>query len=115
MAKQPDLPGAFEQLIMLAVAGLGDGAYGMTVRRAIEERTGRDISLGAVYATLDRLETKGHTTSVAAPGSEARGGRAKRFFRLTAPGVRALNEGIQAMDRMREGVAGIPRPAGAGI
>ena len=110
-AEKRDLPGGFEQLVMLAVAGLGDGAYGMTVRRALEERTGRATSLGAVYSTLDRLETKGYVSSLESDASPERGGRAKRFFRLTTPGVRALNEGIQALDRMREGVAAVPRPA----
>ena len=112
MARQ-DLPGGFEQLVMLAVAGLGDGAYGMTVRKALEERTGRTVSLGAVYSTLDRLETKHYVTSAQAAAGGERGGRARRFFRLTAPGLRALNEGIQALDRMREGVKAIPRPARA--
>ncbi|HVF40244.1 MAG TPA: helix-turn-helix transcriptional regulator [Gemmatimonadaceae bacterium] len=111
--KKADLPGAFEQLVMLAVARLGDAAYGMTVRRELEERTNRNVSLGAVYATLDRLEAKAYVSSDEGATTEARGGRAKRFFRLTARGVGALNEGIQAMDRMREGVAGIPRPASA--
>ncbi|MEO5580183.1 MAG: PadR family transcriptional regulator [Gemmatimonadaceae bacterium] len=113
MAKQSDLPGAFEQLVMLAVAGLGESAYGMTVRRTLEQRTGRSVSLGAVYATLDRLEIKGYTASREASGDEERAGRAKRFFRLTSPGLNALNEGILAMDRMREGVALVPRKAGA--
>ena len=113
MSGNSDLPGGFEQLVMLAVAGLGEGAYGMTVRRALEDRTGRDVSLGAVYSTLDRLETKGYVTSKATAGGPDRGGRAKRFFRLTSPGVRALNEGIRALDRMREGVAAVPRPARA--
>lgn len=113
MAARPDLPGAFETLVMLAVAGLGETAYGMTVRRALEERTGHSTSLGAVYSTLDRLETKGYVTSSDAEADEERGGRARRFFRLTAPGLTALNTGIQAVDRMREGVAGIPRPASA--
>ena len=113
MSGNSDLPGGFEQLVMLAVAGLGEGAYGMTVRRALEDRTGRDVSLGAVYSTLDRLETKGYVTSKATAGGPDRGGRAKRFFKLTSPGVRALNEGIRALDRMREGVAAVPRPARA--
>ena len=82
MAKQADLPGAFEQLVMLALVRLGGSAYGMTVRRALEERTGRSVSLGAVYATLDRLEAKGHTASRAAVGTEEREGRAKQFFRV---------------------------------
>ncbi len=113
MAARPDLPGAFETLVMLAVAGLGDTAYGMTVRRSLEERTGHSTSLGAVYSTLDRLETKGYVSSSESDGADDRGGRAKRFFRLTAPGLRALNQGIEAVDRMRAGVKAIPRPARA--
>jgi DNA-binding PadR family transcriptional regulator len=113
VAANPDIPGGFEQLVMLAVARLGDNAYGMTVRRSLEERTGRDVSLGAVYSTLDRLEAKGYVSSKELKGGAEREGRARRFFRLTAPGLTALNEGIRALDRMREGVAGIPRPASA--
>lgn len=113
MAGNPDIPGGFEQLVMLAVARLGDGSYGMTVRRSLEERTGRDVSLGAVYSTLDRLETKGYVTSSEGAGTSDREGKGRRFFKLTSPGLRALNDGIRALDRMREGVAGIPRPASA--
>ncbi|MEO8192955.1 MAG: helix-turn-helix transcriptional regulator [Gemmatimonadales bacterium] len=113
MGVNKDLPGGFEQLVMLAVARIGDGAYGMTVRRSLEERTGRNVSLGAVYSTLDRLETKGYVTSKHETGAAERGGRARRFFRLTASGLRALNEGIAALDRMRAGVASVPRPARA--
>lgn len=98
---------------MLAVARLGDGAYGMTVRLELEKRTGRKVSLGAVYSTLDRLETKGYVSSAQSAGGAEREGRARRFFRLTSPGLRALNEGIAALDRMREGVSAIPRPARA--
>lgn len=113
MAGNPDLPGGFEQLVLLAVARLGDAAYGMTVRRELVERTGRDVSIGAVYSTLDRLETKKYVTSVEGAGVPERGGRGRRFFALTAPGLRALNEGIKALDRMRAGVRGIPKPVGA--
>jgi DNA-binding PadR family transcriptional regulator len=113
MGSKPDYPGGFEQLVMLAVAGLGESAYGMTVRRALEDRTGREVSLGAVYSTLDRLETKGYVSSKETDGGLDRGGRARRFFKLTSPGLAALNEGIRALDRMREGIAGVPRPARA--
>jgi PadR family transcriptional regulator, regulatory protein PadR len=108
-----DLPGGFERLVMLAVTRLGDNAYGMTVRAEIEQRTSRKVSLGAVYSTLDRLETKDYVTSKQAAGGADPEGRAKRFFRITAQGARALNEGIAALDRMREGVSAIPRPARA--
>jgi len=108
-----DLPGGFEQLVMLAVTRLGESAYGMTVRSELEERTGRKVSLGAVYSTLDRLEAKGYVSSKQSAGGAEREGRAKRFFRITASVVRALNEGIAALDRMREGVAVVPHPAKA--
>jgi PadR family transcriptional regulator, regulatory protein PadR len=111
MAK-PDLPGAFEQLILLALARLGEGAYGMTVRREIEARAGREASLGAVYATLDRLEQKGYVASYAGEAAPERGMRGRRHFRLEAAGAQALKESLDALDRMREGVPGL-RPAGA--
>ena len=113
MAPKTDLPGGFEQLVMLAVTRLGENAYGMTVRTELETRTSRKVSLGAVYSTLDRLEAKGYVSSKQSAGGEEREGRARRFFRLTTPGLRALNEGIAALDRMREGVSAIPRPARA--
>jgi PadR family transcriptional regulator, regulatory protein PadR len=113
VAAQNDLPGGFEQLVMLAVTRLSDNAYGMTVRAELEERTGRRVSLGAVYSTLDRLEAKGYVSSRQAQGGAEREGRARRFFKVTAAGVRALNEGIAALDRMREGVASFPKPARA--
>jgi DNA-binding PadR family transcriptional regulator len=113
VAAKQDLPGGFEQLVMLAVARLGQEAYGMTVRAELEARTGRKVSLGAVYSTLDRLESKGYVSSKQSSGGPEREGRAKRFFRVTAPGLRALNEGIAALDRMREGISAIPKPARA--
>jgi DNA-binding PadR family transcriptional regulator len=106
MAK-PEFPGAFEMLVLLALVRLGERAYGMTVRQEIEERTGREIALGAVYATLDRFEEKGWVKSVSSPGGAEREGRARRFFKVLAPGMRALEEGLAAVDRMRSGVAGL--------
>lgn len=114
MAKN-DLPGAFEQLVLLALMRLGSRAYGMTVRQEIEARTGREVSLGAVYATLERLEEKGYVRSSSAPGDATRDGRARRFFKVQAPGVRALQHALGVLDAMREGVGGlVPRPSGAG-
>ena len=96
--------GDFEQLVMLALARLGDRAYGMTVRRELEEIADRRVSLGAIYATLDRLEGKGLVIShLGTPGLERRG-RAKRFFRVTAPGLRSLRTALASLDRMREGI-----------
>ena len=102
-----DFLGSFEQLVMLALLQLGDQAYGMTVRREIERRTGREVSLGAVYATLDRLEEKGYVRSSSAAGGPERGGRARRFFRVQASGVRVLRSSIVALDSMREALPGL--------
>src|SRR5688500_16715100 len=94
-----DFPGAFEQLVLLALVRLGDSAYGMTVRREITTHAGRDASLGAVYATLDRLERKGWVISrgAAALDSPERGGRGRRFFRLEAAGQAALQRALDAL------------------
>ena len=105
--------GEFEQLVLLALVRLGDRAYGMTVRREIEQRTGREISLGAVYATLDRMEEKGLVRSLSSPGGAERGGRARRFFRVQGSGLRALGETLGALDRMRAGVDLLPSTGGA--
>jgi DNA-binding PadR family transcriptional regulator len=105
--------GDFEQLVILAVLRLGDAAYGMTVRREIELNTERSVSLGAIYATLDRLEEKGFVSSTTGDGTPERRGRAKRFFRVEARGVRALKEALAALDRMREGIGELDHPIGA--
>lgn len=101
---QRDYLGGFEQVVLLAVLRLRDNAYGMTVRREIVERTGRDVAIGAVYATLDRLEAKGFTRSKAGEATADRGGRAKRFFTVTAQGQRALNEAREQLDALWDGV-----------
>lgn len=103
MAKQSTL-GDFEQLVVLALLRIGDGAYGMVARREIEERTGREVSLGAIYATLDRLEDKGMVRSTLGAADGARRGRAKRFFTVEAPGLEALTRSLAALDRMRSGL-----------
>lgn len=97
--------GSFEQLVLLAVLRLGDEAYGMTVRQEIERQTGDTASLGAVYATLERLETKGLVRSRATAGGAARGGRARRYFKAEAAGVEALRRSFEATDRMRVGLS----------
>jgi len=102
-----DYLGEFEHLIVLAVLRLGDDAYGVTVRREIESRTRRDVSIGAVYATLDRLEDKGLIKSQLGDPTPERGGRSKRFFEVTAKGVAALSRTRRALESMTEGLAAI--------
>lgn len=99
-----DFLGEFEQLVLLALIRVGEGAYGMTVRREIEERASRDVSIGAVYATLDRLEEKGLVRSYAGDGPAARGGRPKKCFRITGAGASALERSQQAVRQMLEGL-----------
>ena len=82
--------GAFEELVLLAVHGLDDQAYGMAVQQVLERDTGRSVSLGPVYTVLDRLEAKGLVRSAMVAGTPTRGGRSRRVFKLTAAGSRAL-------------------------
>lgn len=100
-----DYLGGFETLVLLALLRLGDDAYGVTVRKEIEARAGREVSVGAVYATLDRLETKGYVTSFYGGATEERGGRSKRFFRITAEGFAAVNETQRALVNMLDGLS----------
>ena len=97
--------GEFEQIILLALMRLADDAYGMKVRREIEERTSRSVTIGAVYATLDRLQNKGLVESSLGEPTAERGGRAKRTFVVTAEGVVALKQSQAVLERMAEGVS----------
>jgi PadR family transcriptional regulator, regulatory protein PadR len=99
-----DFLGEFEHIIVLALLRLEDQAYGVTVRQEIEFRTERDVSIGAVYATLARLETKGYVKSHRGDPTPERGGRSKRFFRVTAKGLAAVNRTQHALQSMTEGL-----------
>ena len=103
--------GEFEQLVLLALMRLGDDAYGMRVRQEIKGRTGRDVSIGAIYTTLNRLEEKKLITSELGEATEARGGRAKRMFTITADGERALERAHQSIGRMLEGLNAALKPS----
>ena len=96
--------GEFETLVLIALVRQGSDAYGVSICDDIAERTGRDVSLGAVYKTLERLEAKGLVSSrIGAPTAE-RGGRRKKHFKLAASGERALNESLNALRNMTEGL-----------
>ena len=99
-----DYLGEFEHIIVLALLRLEDRAYGVTVRQEIESRTSREVSIGAVYATLERLETKGYVKSHRGDPTPERGGRSKRFFRVTPRGVAAVNRTQRALQSMTEGL-----------
>jgi len=102
--EQGELLGSLEHIILLALVRLDGNAHGMIVRREIEERTGRNISIGAVYATLERLEAKGYVSSFTGEPTPERGGRAKRLFRVEAAGKRALQISVQTIRRLTAGL-----------
>jgi len=103
MAK-PDLLGEFEQVVLLALMRLGPDAYGATIRREIEARTGRDLAISAVYVTLDRLETKGLVRSRVGEPTPQRGGRRRKHFVLLPAGRRAITQACRAFQVMTEGL-----------
>ena len=107
MAAQPSL-GQFEQFVLTAVLSLDDNAYGVTIHETVcELSTPKAVALGAVYATLDRLEDKGLVTSWLSDPTPERGGRSKRHYRLTAAGERTLRESVLAAKRVCDRVEGI--------
>jgi len=96
--------GEFEQIVLLSVMRLGEGAYGVPIRHEIQNRTGRQVTVGALYATLDRLEAKGYLRSWFADPTPRRGGRSKRYFKLLPGGLQALTEYKAMLDQMWRGV-----------
>jgi PadR family transcriptional regulator PadR len=97
--------GHFEELVLLALVRLRENAYGVTIRRELIERTGREVSIGAVYTALERLERKEYVSSRVGDPTPERGGRAKRYFKIEAPGQQALRETREAASRLAEGFA----------
>ena len=97
----PESIGQFEHVVLAAVLALGDAAYGVTIHARVEEFISpRTVSLGAVYATLDRLEDKGFVRSWLSEPTAERGGRSKRHYRLEAAGELALHESAMAAKRI---------------
>jgi PadR family transcriptional regulator, regulatory protein PadR len=99
-----DAIGPFEQAVLVAIVRLREDAYGRAILNEVKERLDRDVSAGAVYATLERLETKGLASSTLAPGTAIRGGRARRYFSVTGAGIRALNEAKTAAEMLWHGL-----------
>jgi len=96
--------GEFEQTVLLAIARLGSGAYGVTIRQEIERRTGHEIAVGALYTALDRLERKGYVASEMSDPTPQRGGRSKRHITLRPAGIGALKQSREILARMWQGV-----------
>ena len=96
--------GEFEQIVLMAVLRLEDDAYGATIRREIEGRTARRLSISAVYTTLERLEDKGYVRSWIGEPTSERGGRRRKHFKLLPPGARALRSAYTAYTGMAAGL-----------
>ncbi len=101
--------GEFELMILLAVIHLREDAYGVPISRALEKPRGRDVSVGSVYAALERLESKGLVSSSLGDPTPERGGKAKRYFRVTKAGLgqmlatrRVLSEMWQRLPELKE-------------
>ena len=96
--------GEFEQLVMVALLRQDAEGYGMSLAADITERTGREVSVGAVYKTLDRLAAKGWVLSRIGEPTPERGGRRKKHFRLSSTGQRALRASLRSLRNMTEGL-----------
>jgi DNA-binding PadR family transcriptional regulator len=113
MSEKIDYLGHFEEIVLLAVLRLGEDAYGAKIRQKVAEATKRDVSIGAIYATLDRLERKGYLKSWQGEATPERGGRAKRYFRVEGAGVQALNDTSAARNSLTAGLDLGLNPSGA--
>jgi len=96
--------GEFEQVVLLAILRLGEDAYAVAVQNEIQRCTGRELSRGSIYITLDRLETKGYLKSRLADPTPERGGRAKRYYALRPRAVEALRESRRALVALWRGL-----------
>jgi len=99
MADRPYL-GEFELMLLLAVIHLGDEAYGVPITRELEAHRGRGVAIGSVYAALERLEAKGLVASSLGDPTPERGGKAKRYFRITKEGLRQVHETRRVLTRL---------------
>jgi len=100
----PQSLGDFEQLVLLALVRLDEQAYGVAIHSEIVDRAGRDVTVAAVYKTLERLEDKGLATSALGEPTAERGGRRKKFFRIQPSGRRALVHALASLRRMTSGL-----------
>jgi PadR family transcriptional regulator, regulatory protein PadR len=102
--KRAPVLGDFEQLVLMGVLRLGDEAYGAAIRQEIHARSGRDVSINAVYTTLDRLEHKGLLRSRVGDPTPQRGGRRRKLYAMSASGTLALRQAYLAFTAMARGI-----------
>jgi PadR family transcriptional regulator PadR len=103
MTKKEQL-GSFELMVMLVLMRLGDNAYGVPICEELEKRTGRDVAVGSVYAALERLQDKGFVTSELGEPTAERGGRAKKYFHVTARGLKEVRETQRSLVKLWNGL-----------
>ena len=96
--------GNFDLMLLLAVLRLGENAYGVTLARELEGQTGREVVVASVYATLDRLQERGLVTSSLGDSTPERGGRAKRYFRITRAGIREVRDAQRSLLNLWKGL-----------
>ena len=96
--------GEFEQIVLLAIVRIGDGVYGVPIVDEIERRTGRRVAPAAVHITLRRLENKGLVTSWLGDPTPERGGKARRYVKITRAGVESVRATRKVMDQMWQGL-----------
>lgn len=99
--------GGFEQMVLLAALRLKNGAYAVTIRQELEERAGRNVARGALYTVLERLESKGFLSSRMGDPTPERGGRSRRYYKVTTLGVSALKSEKDAMVRLWQGLESV--------
>lgn len=102
--RRRDYLAEFELTVLLIVVRLGDQAYGVPISEELQVVAGREASLGSIYAALERLAHKGYVVSTLADPTPQRGGRAKRYFRVTAEGRRAIDTSRTSFNRLWRGI-----------
>ena len=96
--------GEFELLVLLAILRLEAGAYGVTIKEALDQETSREVTLGAIYKTLGRLEDKGFVSTRLGEPTRQRGGKRKKLYRLESLGHRALKQSVADLRRLARGL-----------
>ena len=107
--RKGDYLGNFELMLLPALMRLGDDAYGVTIAQELEEQTDREVVVASVYATLERLQERGLVTSTLSDSTPERGGRAKRYFRITAAGISEVRDARRALMNLWRGLPELKR------
>ena len=102
--RKGDYLGNFDLMLLLALLRLGEDAYGVTIAEELEEQTGREVVVASVYATLERLQERGLVTSTLGESTPERGGRAKRYFRITGAGIREARDARRSLMNLWKGL-----------